>query len=669
MLSKQAPAPAIDAAVTAKAPIVAEPTKVAAEPSQEFLREQLATAAPEPAGGSYLLGAATHEGSADLSAERADTFLVAGKTTSSNVGATTKSVSGMDLGSGRGDTFAVAGKTTSSNVGATTKSVSGMDLGSGRGDTFAVDGKATSSNVGATTKSVSGMDLGSGRGDTFAVDGKTTSSNVGTNTKNVSGMDLGSGREDTFVVAGKATSSNVGTNTKNVSGMDLGSGREDTFVVAGKATSSNVGTNTKNVSGMDLGSGREEPQVQAVAEAALAGEKVNIDLTKDADRTVAEVVAVAKPTAGLADIPGLTPPAGEHVAVSLPLAPAVAAAKIEQGESLSKPLEEAAVQAIEQKATLIHPADIPAGLLEVLPKDTVLRFAFSPEDMGAINLEAEHQAVAKVADVFTLNNPTEETMKHVLATGQFQDLIWSGHGSDEGVWITDLDGKAKLLPAADVATMLKGTGVQDVLLNVCEGGVAVDQALGEAGIRSFSYDRTIIDQEAVDKAVQFAESGSVFGIDANVNDSADGGVTTVMGAKVQAKFTAASQKAAAAGDAQGAARLLELGRAANQKISSAIDNKVSNQVAPGSAGGLGSMSSLLAGFKKPASTAPKAAPAPTATAKAAAPTATAAKAPIPAPAAATAAKAPSQAPVAANPKSLLRQISALLKGGGATWRR
>ncbi|MEZ4322677.1 MAG: hypothetical protein R3F61_34740 [Myxococcota bacterium] len=346
-------------------------------------------------------------------------------------------------------------------------------------------------------------DLSSSRGDTFAVGDKTLTANLGA-TKSVSGMDLGSGRGDTFTVAGKEVTANLGSTTKSVSGMDLGSGRGDTFTVSGKAVTANLGTTTKSVSGMDLGSGRGEEELQTVASelpapvAADIAPTVSTQLGTTQDEAVLDAIA--------------NTPADKNVAVSLP-AMTTMSALMEADKPIPASLQAEAEKEAEYKATTIKVEDIPAGLLEALPEKTILRLAFSPEDMGALDLQAEHEAVAKVADVFTLNNPTEETIKHVLSTGQFEDVIWSGHGATDGLWITAEDGTAKKLPAAEVAKLFEDSGVQEVLLNVCNGGVEVDNALGLAGINTFSYKRDIIDREAVEDATAFAQTGSLWGIE------------------------------------------------------------------------------------------------------------------------------------------------------------
>ncbi|MCB9676406.1 MAG: hypothetical protein H6737_14885 [Alphaproteobacteria bacterium] len=492
MLSKQTSPDAGAEVTAAKQTETVAKTEPAKEPStlqsQEFLRDQLAATEPEKTT-SYLLGS-TKEGSGDLSATRGDSFLVGDKTVSSNLGANTKSVSSLDLGSSRDDKFLVDGKVVSSDLGANTKSVSSLDLGSSRDDKFAVDGKIVSSDLGANTKSVSSLDLGSSRDDKFAVAGKVVSSDLGANTKSVSSLDLGSSRDET-------TQKSVAEPTKAVEAAPVEQVVRE--VVDQKAA---TGASSSTKSAADV-----VEQVKGTTD---------LDLAKPVDLAIGELAAVEQPKADLADIPGLKPPEGQNVSVSLPLAPAVAAAKIEQGETLSKPLEQAAIKAVEEKATLIHPEDIPAGLLEVLPKDTVLRFAFSPEDMGALDLQAEHDSIAAVADVFTLNNPTVDTMKHVLATGQFEDVIWSGHGSTDGLWITGNDGKAVKLSADQVADLFKDTSVKEMLLNVCNGGAQVDNAIAKTGITTYSHDREIIDAEAVADATRFAETGSVFQID-NLN--------------------------------------------------------------------------------------------------------------------------------------------------------
>ncbi len=358
--------------------------------------------------------------------------------------------------------------------------------GGSRGDSFLVGGRTMSSNLGRTTTSLSGTDLGSGRGDSFKVGDRTMSSNLGRTTTSLSGTDLGSGRGDSFKVGDRTLSSDLGRTTTNLSGTDLGSGRGDEFKVGTRTISSDIGRTTTSLSGTDLGSGRgdEGPVVAAKSAEAVLDEQI-------ATNTVSSV--------------------------SLPLMSA-AAVEIEETGSASPELIEAAAEEAEYQAEVLTPEDIPAGLLEALPEDTVLRFAFSPEDMEAINLQAEHDAVKEVADVFTLNNPTPETMKHVLESGQFEDLIWSGHGTSEGLWITDTDGTAKLLKADDVGALLQDTGVKDVLLNVCDGGDKTDNALGRAGMNVFSNKREIDDATAVNAATQFAENGNLLDIDREWGD-------------------------------------------------------------------------------------------------------------------------------------------------------
>ncbi|MCB9674944.1 MAG: hypothetical protein H6737_07500 [Alphaproteobacteria bacterium] len=171
--------------------------------------------------------------------------------------------------------------------------------------------------------------------------------------------------------------------------------------------------------------------------------------------------------------------------------------------------------------------DVDPKLLEGLDKDTILRFAFSPEDMAALDLNGEHDAIAEVASVLTVNNPTPELMKHLIGSGQFQDVVWSGHGSEEGMWITNAEGKSELLPAKDMADMFKDSSVQEILLNTCDGGAAVDDALNKAGIDTFAYQREIDDKTAIEDAQQFAQSGSLADIDKSADVKVENGQVDV----------------------------------------------------------------------------------------------------------------------------------------------
>jgi hypothetical protein len=153
--------------------------------------------------------------------------------------------------------------------------------------------------------------------------------------------------------------------------------------------------------------------------------------------------------------------------------------------------------------------DFDPAILENLGEDTILRFAFSPEDMAALDLDGEHDAIAEVRNVLTVNNPTKGLMEHLVKSGQFQDVVWSGHGSDEGMWITNEEGQSELMPAEEMAAMFADSSVREMLLNVCDGGKEVDDALNAVGIDTFAYMRDIRDEEAIDDAVEFAEGGSL----------------------------------------------------------------------------------------------------------------------------------------------------------------
>lgn len=156
-----------------------------------------------------------------------------------------------------------------------------------------------------------------------------------------------------------------------------------------------------------------------------------------------------------------------------------------------------------------HLSDLDPELLANLEPDTILRFAFSPEDMQALDLNGEHDAIAEVRSVLTVNNPTPELMEHLISSGQFEDVVWSGHGSEKGLWITNADGQAELMESTQIADMFKDSSVQEILLNVCNGGKEVDQMLNAVGVDTFAYDREIDDQEAMEDAVAFAENGSL----------------------------------------------------------------------------------------------------------------------------------------------------------------
>ncbi len=102
-------------------------------------------------------------------------------------------------------------------------------------------------------------------------------------------------------------------------------------------------------------------------------------------------------------------------------------------------------------------------------------------------------------------------------------MIWSGHGDKDGMWITNEEGKAELLPAEKMGEMFEDSGVQEMLLNVCNGGDKGDDALYKANIDSFSYTRMIYDSEGKSDAVEFATEGSLATMDTSKQGGREGG--------------------------------------------------------------------------------------------------------------------------------------------------
>lgn len=192
---------------------------------------------------------------------------------------------------------------------------------------------------------------------------------------------------------------------------------------------------------------------------------------------------------------------------------AVAQAEAAASELSPDELEaELAVIEASYQASVSTLEDLPPDLLKSLPAETILRLAYSPEDMAALDLNAEHDAIGSKANLLSVNNPDQELASYLLKSGQFTDVILSGHGNEDGIFVTDPEGRAQLLTSDELASMMCDTGVEEILLNVCEGGASLDDALNDVGISTFGHERDIYDREAIEDAEVFAASGTLAAI-------------------------------------------------------------------------------------------------------------------------------------------------------------
>jgi hypothetical protein len=150
--------------------------------------------------------------------------------------------------------------------------------------------------------------------------------------------------------------------------------------------------------------------------------------------------------------------------------------------------------------------------LPPVPHGTILRFAFSPDNLTDLGMAQERMKLAEVADVLTINNPTPALMSHLIQSGQFTDAIFSGHGDENGIFITGANGEAEHMSSEDLAAMMEDSSIYEMLLNFCNGGQKTAELLNELGIATMSHNRTIRDSEAIDDAADFAE-GSVYDVE------------------------------------------------------------------------------------------------------------------------------------------------------------
>ena len=161
--------------------------------------------------------------------------------------------------------------------------------------------------------------------------------------------------------------------------------------------------------------------------------------------------------------------------------------------------------------------------LENLNPGTVLRFAFSPEDMAELDLEGEQEALEQVADVLTVSNPSVELMRHLAQSGQFTDLIWSGHGAEDGLMITDADGDAQKLGESEIEDIFRGSTIDEAMLAACNSGEAPADAMRDVGIDTFGYSDVVHDEIAQADVLDYAQSGDLTGVDA-ANSGGNGGM-------------------------------------------------------------------------------------------------------------------------------------------------
>lgn len=159
-----------------------------------------------------------------------------------------------------------------------------------------------------------------------------------------------------------------------------------------------------------------------------------------------------------------------------------------------------------QNTTLDSLTEEERALLADLPEDTLLRLSFSPDDMNALALGAEQDALEAVTNTLTVNNASEGFINYLIDSGKFTDVILSGHGSPEGLYITGDDGLAQLLPNDQIASMFEGTMVEQVLVAACNSGDGIEQALNGQNISTYTFDNIVSDSDAIERVVEFGQS-------------------------------------------------------------------------------------------------------------------------------------------------------------------
>lgn len=151
--------------------------------------------------------------------------------------------------------------------------------------------------------------------------------------------------------------------------------------------------------------------------------------------------------------------------------------------------------------------------LPPVPAGTILRFAFSPDNLQDLNMAKERMEVEEVANVLTINNPTPALMSHLIQSGQFTDAIFSGHGDEDGIFITGADGRAEHMSSEDLQGLLADSSIFEMLLNFCNGGQKTADLLNEIGIATVAHDRAIQDSEAIGDAAEFGGGDSIWDVD------------------------------------------------------------------------------------------------------------------------------------------------------------
>jgi len=167
--------------------------------------------------------------------------------------------------------------------------------------------------------------------------------------------------------------------------------------------------------------------------------------------------------------------------------------------------------------------DIEGNLKIEIPKDAVLYIGYGPEDKEFLDLEAESAALGEKANVVTIFNPTDEVLQSLLKDGQAETVVVGGHGSEGNVITVDEDGKSRERTGKEFASLFKGTGVQEVFMNICESAKGANSVVSEMknlGMAVLGWTGNVADKSAIKAADTLVEMTNMIVDGASVEELA-----------------------------------------------------------------------------------------------------------------------------------------------------
>lgn len=136
----------------------------------------------------------------------------------------------------------------------------------------------------------------------------------------------------------------------------------------------------------------------------------------------------------------------------------------------------------------------------------MLHLSFEPEDMldMADNADSVYALMhAGDGNGTSLRNASPAMVRALVDTGLFENVMLTGHGSDEGIFGSNQDGESELMDPEMLAAMLGDSAVQNVMLAGC-GTDSLAAGLADHGMNAFGWQGQLEDENSWDLAKKFA---------------------------------------------------------------------------------------------------------------------------------------------------------------------